>query len=63
MTTLSSGFFFEEIPFQLIRGAACRYYLLVLVIVSPLFAVANAYGSGLTDFDMSSIYGTVRAHV
>ncbi|EIE18748.1 OPT superfamily oligopeptide transporter [Coccomyxa subellipsoidea C-169] len=35
------------------------YYLLVLVIVSPLFAVANAYGAGLTDFDMSSIYGTV----
>ncbi len=32
----------------------------MLVIVSPLFAVANAYGAGLTDFDMSSIYGTVR---
>jgi hypothetical protein len=36
-----------------------RYYLLVLVFVSPFFAVANAYGAGLTDFDMSSIYGTV----
>lgn len=32
----------------------------MLVVVSPLFAVANAYGAGLTDFDMSSIYGTVR---
>ena len=38
----------------------CRYMVLVLVFVSPLFAVANAYGAGLTDFDMSSIYGTVR---
>ena len=37
----------------------CRYMVLVLVFVSPLFAVANAYGAGLTDFDMSSIYGTV----
>ena len=37
-----------------------RYMVLVLVFVSPLFAVANAYGAGLTDFDMSSIYGTVR---
>ena len=32
---------------------------MVLVAVSPLFAVANAYGAGLTDFDMSSVYGTV----
>ena len=38
-----------------------RYYVLVLVFITPVFAVANAYGAGLTDFDMSSIYGTVRA--
>ena len=37
----------------------CRYYILVLAIITPFFAVANAYGTGLTDFDMSSVYGTV----
>lgn len=37
----------------------CRYYVLVLAIITPFFAVANAYGTGLTDFDMSSVYGTV----
>ena len=35
--------------------------MLVLVFITPVFAVANTYGAGLTDFDMSSIYGTVRA--
>ena len=38
----------------------CRYYVLVLAFITPFFAVANAYGTGLTDFDMSSVYGTVR---
>lgn len=38
-----------------------RYFVLVLVFITPVFAVANTYGAGLTDFDMSSIYGTVRA--
>ena len=37
----------------------CRYYVLVLAVIVPFFAVANAYGTGLTDFDMSSVYGTV----
>lgn len=37
----------------------CRYYILVLALITPFFAVANAYGTGLTDFDMSSVYGTV----
>ena len=40
----------------------CRYYVLVLAAIIPFFAVANAYGTGLTDFDMSSVYGTVRVH-
>ena len=39
----------------------CRYYVLVLAIIVPFFAVANAYGTGLTDFDMSSVYGTVSS--
>ena len=39
----------------------CRYYVLVLAALIPFFAVANAYGTGLTDFDMSSVYGTVSA--
>ena len=41
----------------------CRYYILVLAAIVPFFAVANAYGTGLTDFDMSSVYGTVGAHL
>lgn len=39
----------------------CRYYVLVLAVIVPFFAVANAYGTGLTDFDMSSVYGTVSS--
>ena len=41
----------------------CRYYILVLAAIVPFFAVANAYGTGLTDFDMSSVYGTVGANL
>jgi len=37
----------------------CRYFILVLAVIVPFFGVANAYGTGLTDFDMSSVYGTV----
>ena len=40
---------------------ACRYYLLIGLIVAPLLAVGNAYGTGLTDWNMSSLYTKVRA--
>jgi len=51
----------QLLPRVLVSGTLglCRYYILVLAIVTPFFAVANAYGTGLTDFDMSSVYGTV----
>ena len=39
----------------------CRYYMLVSAVITPFFAIANAYGAGLTDFDMSPVYGTVRS--
>ena len=39
----------------------CRYYMLVLAVITPFFAIANTYGAGLTDFDMSPVYGTVRS--
>ena len=45
-----------------LSAMCCRYYVLVLAAIIPFFAVANAYGTGLTDFDMSSVYGTVSNH-
>ncbi|KAI8471372.1 MAG: OPT superfamily oligopeptide transporter [Monoraphidium minutum] len=33
------------------------YYVLVAYVVSPLFALPNSYGAGLTDWDMASMYG------
>ncbi|KAK9836321.1 hypothetical protein WJX81_005210 [Elliptochloris bilobata] len=32
------------------------YYLLIGLVVAPLLAVGNAYGTGLTDWNMSSLY-------
>ena len=49
----------HECFFSLRNALLCRYYVLVLAFITPFFAVANAYGTGLTDFDMSSVYGTV----
>ncbi len=33
------------------------YYVLVGLLMAPFMGVANAYGSGLTDQDNSSMYG------
>ncbi|KAI4319257.1 hypothetical protein MLD38_032880 [Melastoma candidum] len=33
------------------------YYILVIYLVAPILAFCNAYGSGLTDFSLASIYG------
>ena len=40
---------------------ACRYYLLIGLTVAPLLAVGNAYGAGLTDWNMASLYTKVSA--
>lgn len=36
-----------------------RYYLLIGLMVAPLLAVGNAYGAGLTDWNMASLYTKV----
>ncbi|KAL3688951.1 hypothetical protein R1sor_015260 [Riccia sorocarpa] len=33
------------------------YYVLVAYVVGPLFAFCNAYGAGLTDFNLATSYG------
>ncbi|KAL2631052.1 hypothetical protein R1flu_015738 [Riccia fluitans] len=35
------------------------YYVLVAYIVGPLFAFGNAYGAGLTDFNLAVTYGNL----
>jgi hypothetical protein len=42
------------------RAAARRYFLLIGLAVAPLLAVGNAYGTGLTDWNMASLYTKVR---
>ncbi len=37
-----------------------RYFLLIGLAVAPLLAVGNAYGTGLTDWNMASLYTKVR---
>ena len=35
------------------------YYVLVAYLVAPIFAFCNAYGAGLTDWNMLTTYGKV----
>ncbi|GBF88235.1 metal-nicotianamine transporter-like protein [Raphidocelis subcapitata] len=39
------------------------YYVLVAYIVTPLFALPNSYGCGLTDWDMSSMYAKLALFI
>ena len=32
------------------------YYILIVELIAPLFAVCNAYGMGLTDWNVASTY-------
>lgn len=39
------------------------YYVLVAYIITPLFALPNSYGCGLTDWDCSSMYAKLALFV
>ncbi|PRW60807.1 putative metal-nicotianamine transporter YSL6 [Chlorella sorokiniana] len=39
------------------------YYVLVAGILSPILAFANAYGAGLTDWNMASLYGKLAIFI
>ena len=39
------------------------FYVLVAYLVTPLFALPNSYGCGLTDWDMSSMYAKLALFI
>jgi hypothetical protein len=39
------------------------YYVAVAYLVTPLFALPNSYGAGLTDWDCASMYGKLALFV
>ena len=39
------------------------YYVLVAYIITPLFALPNSYGAGLTDWDNCSMYGKLALFI
>lgn len=39
------------------------YYVLVAYLITPIFALPNSYGCGLTDWDMSSMYAKLALFV
>jgi hypothetical protein len=39
------------------------YYVAVAYLITPLFALPNSYGAGLTDWDCASMYGKLALFV
>lgn len=39
------------------------YYVLVAYLITPLFALPNSYGAGLTDWDNCSMYGKLALFI
>jgi len=39
------------------------FYVLVAYLITPLFALPNSYGCGLTDWDMSSMYAKLALFI